>query len=237
MENVFNRKNYKFLGSSDLRKSIKYTKLPTFKKEFFITKNLTIIELEKPNIVFDKPIYVGFSILEHSKLHMYKLHYNHFKTILRENAILMYMDTDSLIYEISNVNIYEHMKLFPNIFDVNQEGTLGLLKDEYPEGISEFVCLKSKCYALIKSSKRDTKKCKGVKTSEVNKLTFADYLNTLHNMTTYNVLQKTFRSYNHQIFTLQLNKTALTHIDDKRLLTNNIYLTVPHGYFKLNNYD
>ena len=60
----------------------------------------------KKVLTLNKPIYVGFCIAELSKLSMYQFHYNYvLKTF--NNVKLLFTDTDSLVYEIKNDNVYE----------------------------------------------------------------------------------------------------------------------------------
>ena len=49
-----------------------------FKKRLF-SKNFAAIHEIKPLLTLDKPIYVGFSILDLSKLLMHELHYNYIR--------------------------------------------------------------------------------------------------------------------------------------------------------------
>ncbi len=58
------------------------------------------IELEKKTIVFDKPTYTGFTILELSKCWLYELIYEVIKPNF-QNTCLSYVDTDSCIFETS----------------------------------------------------------------------------------------------------------------------------------------
>ncbi|CAH1101833.1 unnamed protein product [Psylliodes chrysocephalus] len=63
--------------------------------------DLVAIELKKTQIIFNKPLYVGMAILDLSKLCMYDFHYKHMLPKLGvEKCKLMYMDTDSFIYEL-----------------------------------------------------------------------------------------------------------------------------------------
>jgi hypothetical protein len=99
---------------------------------------------------FDKPIYVGFVILEFAKLRMYDLWYTKMSCI--PDKRLIYTDTDSIIY-FSKIK-YASVR-FTNEAFYSKE--IGMLKDEYPLNVIEkIICLSSKCY-YIKLRKKDEK--------------------------------------------------------------------------------
>ena len=56
-------------------------------------------------LTLNKPIYAGFSILELSKLLMYKFHYDYVYN--KYDAKLLFTDTDSLVHEINSKDVYE----------------------------------------------------------------------------------------------------------------------------------
>lgn len=246
MENVFNRKNYKLYPTTKIDKIIKKTNDSAFKNEYVLTDNLVLLEMEKEEITFDKPIYVGFTILELSKLHMYKLHYEVFKKKYGDRAILMYMDTDSLIYEIRTEDVYDDMNEMKENFDMSvfpktfkhynelNKGVLGTLKDEFGNinnelnFVTDFVCLRSKCYYLKTNSDHETRKCKGVPKSELDKITGEQFKTCKEPI---EITQTTFKTIKHQIYTIETKKTAISNVDNKRINTENVY-TVPWGYDK-----
>ena len=55
--------------------------------------------------MLNKPIYVGFSILDWSELLMYEFYYKYIKS--KFNAKLLLTDTDSLVYKIKTEDVYE----------------------------------------------------------------------------------------------------------------------------------
>ena len=63
---------------------------------------------------FEKPIYLGFCILELSKLLMYEFFYNILVPKFGDNVELSYMDTDTFI-----LNIYTD-DIFRNLMDLNE---------------------------------------------------------------------------------------------------------------------
>jgi hypothetical protein len=109
MENIRNRVDIRLV--TDENKALKLIRKPNFKKSIIINENLLSIEMEKTNLEFNKPIYVGFSILDLSKYLMYEFHYDVILKKYGNKLSLCYQDTDSLIYEIETEDIYEDMKV------------------------------------------------------------------------------------------------------------------------------
>ena len=56
-------------------------------------------------LTLNKPIYVGFNILELSKLLMYKFHYDYVRN--KYDAKLLFTDADSLVYGMNGEDVYE----------------------------------------------------------------------------------------------------------------------------------
>ena len=78
-----------------------------FVSQKIFSKNFVAIHEIKPVLILNKPIYVGFSILDLSKLLMYEFHYKYIKS--KFDANLLFTDTDSLVYEIKTEDV---MKVF-----------------------------------------------------------------------------------------------------------------------------
>lgn len=149
--------------------------------------NLVAVERKKSSIYMNRPIYVGFAILELSKVLMYQFHYNFIKKKYQDKATLLFTDTDSLTYHIITEDIYKDMKQHSNMFDFSDypnnhplhsdknKKIIGKFKDElHGELALEFVGLKSKMYSL-KSSNAEKKTAKGISTRIVRKkLTLQD---------------------------------------------------------------
>lgn len=65
----------------------------------------------------NRPIYVGFSILDLSKVLMYSNHYNHIKATYEIPAVMLFTDNDSLTYHITTPDIYDHLKKSKDLYD------------------------------------------------------------------------------------------------------------------------
>ena len=95
MENI--RKRIKMRIVKNSHNFIKYTSRPTCVNWKVFENNLAAIHENKISLTLNKPIYVGFTVLETSKWEMYNFHYSFM--IRKFNTRLLFTDTDSLRYE------------------------------------------------------------------------------------------------------------------------------------------
>ena len=78
MENLRKRINVRLLDNA--KDYVRYTSKPSFVSQKIFNKNFVAIYEIKPVLTLNKPIYVGFSILDLSKLLMYEFHYKYIKS-------------------------------------------------------------------------------------------------------------------------------------------------------------
>ena len=186
MENLRKRMSAKLVNNA--KDHVKRLSKPSFVSQKIFSKNFAAIYEIKPVLILNKPIYVGFSILDLSTLLMYEFHYKYIKS--KFDPKLLFTDTDSLFYEIKTEDVYEDFYQDKNLFDfsdypwrskfidpVNKKA-IGKIKDEFKgRGINEFVGLKSKIYSLISVDDEEDTKAKGVN----KKIRHKEFVNVLFN--------------------------------------------------------
>ena len=116
MENLQKRRiNVRLIKNAE--EFLKYTSKATYITHKTFGKDYAAIHDIKPVLILNKPIYVGFTVLDLSKWKMYDFHYNFIKKIF--DAELLFTDTDSLTYEIKSENVYEEFLI--GMFKSNEE--------------------------------------------------------------------------------------------------------------------
>ena len=209
-----------------------------------INQNLVAVNKKPAVIKLRKPLAVGFSILELSKLFMYQSYYDVFRKNFGPKRIsLCFSDTDSFLFQVKSKNLeLEKRKLkhifdfskYPKshpLFDESKANQLFYFKDELKgkAAITHFIGLRPKCYSMkiseLNCNKTNTpqekKICKGLKKSSIaTQLTYADYEKCLKNATIIYKSFKTLKSKNHRIKTCYLRKIALSAMDSKRYILN-----------------
>lgn len=229
-----------------------YISKPNFYDRLIFDENCTAVEMKRCKILFDKPIIIGFTILDLSKILLYTFHYDFMKTLYaRENITLCYTDTDSLIYQIKTNDIYADFKPHLNTwFDTSgykpdnpygyplvNKKVMGVIKDEMNgEILEEFLGLRSKMYA-IKVHKREQSICKakGITKGVRKHLSILDYKACLFKKLSIKKQQHIIRSIKHNVYTCIQNKTALDFNDDKRFIQEDGLHTLAWGHYSIKN--
>ena len=98
MENVRKHRDIKFVTTEKRR--IKLVSEPNYHTTKQFSENLIAIEMKKARVKMNKPLYLGMSILDISKISMYKFWYDYLKPKYNDKAKLYYMDTDSFVLNI-----------------------------------------------------------------------------------------------------------------------------------------
>ena len=192
-----------------------------------------------------KPLYLGASILDISKILMYEFWYNYLKPKYRDTVKLCYTDTDSFIIYIKTEGFFEDIsndvgKWFDTFnYDRNDKRTFlmnknkkvpGLFKDELgAKIIIEVAAIRPKTYAYLTDDGSKHKKAKRTKKCVTKcKIMSESYIDCLLNNKDVYRSQQRFKSYNHDFYTEEVNKAVLISNDDKRLQTYDKITTYPY---------
>ena len=204
------------------------------------------------NLKMNKPIYLGLSVLEISKILIYEFWYDYMKPKYGNDVKLCYMDTDSSIVNIKTNDLYKDIandvenRFDTSNYEVNRplptgknKKVTGLMKDELGgKIITEFATLRPKTYSFLTDDGKEDKKAKGTKKCIIKKMIkFNDYKKCLLNDEVILKSQQRFISKKHDVYTeninkiaLSNNKIALSNNGDKRVVSSNKISSYPYRY-------
>ena len=242
MENVRNHKSIKLVTSDKRRKQL--VSETNYHKKF--SDYLMAIEMKKSRVKMTKSLYLAMSILDISKVLMYKFWYDYISPKYGDNANLCDTDTDSFIIYIKTEDFFEDISNdVERWFDTSNYGkndrillpigknkkVPGLYKDELGGKITiEFVALRPKTYSYLDDYGNEHKKSKSTKRCVIKqKLVHQNLKNCFFSNKTVYRSQERFKSYNHDVYTKEVNKIALSSNDDKRIQTFDRITTYPYG--------
>ena len=233
MVNLRKRVNVKLVN--DEKQLKKLTASPSFDYFRIFTNELAAVNMKKPTLYLNRPIYVGFSTLDLSKTLMYVFHYNYIKMKYDNKATLLFTDTDSLCYNIQTKDIFRDMQEDSELFDTSEysndhflfstsnKKVLGKMKDEtHGVPIEEFVGLRPKMYSLLYTEHSKTvekKVAKGIaKNVTKREIRHEHYKECLFNRKQQMASMHQIRSFQHNVYSIKLNKIGLSPFDDKRYI-------------------
>ena len=246
MENIRKHRDIK-LVTTDKKRS-KLVSEPTYHAINLISEDLSIIEMKKTKVKMNKPIYLGLSILEISKILMYEYWCDYMKPKYDNNVELCYMDTDSFIMNKKTNDFYKDIakdvenRFYTSNYEVNRplpmlpmrrnKKVIDLMKDELGgKIITEFVTLRPKTYSYLTDDGKEDKKAKETKKCVIKKMIqFNDYKKCLLNDKVILKSQQRFISKKHDVYTENTNKIALSNNDDKRIVSSDKITSYPYGY-------
>ena len=97
LENIRNRVDIRLITSDKV--ALKLTAKPNYNRCTIFDENLIAIHMKKKKLYFNKPIYLGMSIVD--------FHYNYIKTKYGDKANLLFIYIDSIAYEIRTKDFYK----------------------------------------------------------------------------------------------------------------------------------
>ena len=175
MENVRKHRDIKLVTTDGKRN--KLVSEPNYHTTKCFSENLLALEMKKTKVKMNKPIYLGMSISDISKMLMYKFWYYYFKPKYGDRAKLCYTDTDSFIINIIIEDFFEDISNDVEVwydtsnYDENDKiplpigenkKVIGLFKDELGGRImKEFCAVRAKTYSYLMDDNSEVKKSKG----------------------------------------------------------------------------
>ena len=186
------------------------------------------------------------SILDISKTLMYEFWYEYIKPNYKEKAKLCYMDTDSFVVKTFTEGFLEDINndierwFDTSNYDKNDKRSLktginkkviGMFKDELGgKIIKEYYAPRAKTYSYLIDDDLENKKAKGTNKCIIKcRIKIKDYKDSIFENITILRSQLRFKSDLHIVYTEEVNKTAISINDDKRLQTYGKTTTYSYG--------
>ena len=159
---------------------------------------------------------------------MYEFYYDYLKPKYLDRCKLLFTDTDSFCCHIQTEDLYKDISENIELFDTsNFEQTrplysktnhriVGKFKSETGSlAPLEFVGLRAKMYSLLVPD--NPKECK-IRANVKKKVRHDQFLNVIKTLKPTPSTFRSFRSVNHVLRTVEINKTCLNAFDDKRYI-------------------
>jgi hypothetical protein len=237
IENPENYRNHKIaISSEDCLRLLNNERMRNFHK---LDKDCetVLVELELESVDYNKPIAIGCSILDLSKLYMHFFFYCVLRPYYGNNMKFMYTDTDSIVCWIKTNNIKQDIKNMQQWSESEETSSLpGVIKVE-KDNIMEFraCCPKHYYYIQLKDGKYKLSEAfKGIpshvrRSKDLSQQVIIDHLTKEQSLPSISTFEmKAIKSKNHEVVMENLTKTV-TDKDDKRQYIDE-YHTVALGY-------
>ena len=220
---------------------------PLFESVKGLNSGLLLVMMKYEELYLNKPIAIGFTILERSKDFMYEAFYTKIKPQF-ECCEVIFSDTDSLCMEVhtsrsdqQQTNSQPLQKIagmmdFSNyppshsLYNSSRQNKLFFFKDEMRgERLEKFVGLRAKCYSIVSTVGSATTKLKGVTKAYRKGFTFDKHLSCLKHLRQINVTQYHLRAKSHKVFFQRATRVALSSYDCNRFVLPCGVHTLPYG--------
>jgi hypothetical protein len=140
-----------------------------------VNEEVVLVDRIRNKVTLNRPIYIGFTVSDVSKLLVFDFHYNVIAKRSGKNTRLLFTDIDSLCYHSITDDVYRDMLEYSHLRDTSNHPrdhpmysadnmkVIGKMKDECGgKPPLEFVGLRSKMYSLY-DKKLSKRTAKGVK--------------------------------------------------------------------------
>jgi hypothetical protein len=258
MEQVRNRREVEFfVGEKSINEALKVIASPYIKAQRIIANDAILaLEKRKLKVRMNRPMILGMTILDLSKLHMFNFHYDvmlpHFGP---SHAKLCYTDTDSLVYLLKapqGSTVYDVLREIQekeDCFDLSEiqdqnhpllEGqdkmknarVLGKFKDElFGVPLIQFIALRPKMYSMVSLNNKEKSRHKGIPKTVT--LLHHDYLKAFYQGKGENV---SFQRIDHnkcfELQTVEHTKQGLHACDDKSYYED-AFTSYRYGHYRI----
>ena len=247
MYNVFKQTNYKLVNKVDTFQRL--AAKPTFQSSQRIHDQLVGVQTKPDTIFCNKPIYIGATILDIAKHHMYSFYYDYLIPMYGyQNIQMIYTDTDSFYLSIKRqpqfyMDILQNEHYFDRsgykvdhfLYSNKRKRELGLMKDVHAQDtISEIVCLRAKMYA-VKTDNNEDIKAKGLKKTILCDINADAFKTCLRDTQITQHEFSSIRSFKHDVVTHSTTKIGLSPFDDKRFYLSCGIHSYAYGHYKIKN--
>ena len=227
---------------------------PLLKHCYPVADNQVLLISEQDSISLNSPIFIGFFILEKTKVKMYNFFYHVLKKHFNNQIDLVYSDTNSLLLSFEGVkDMFQEIKQYPlkdyidtsnfnknhELYSTRHKDVLGMLKSETAENLPyEVIAPGPKCYSMLLNDSNSVKQAaKGVK-HDMTKLLTHDIYRDIHNQTKLNfkINIVNIRPKKLHNATVIESRNALTKVEDTRFyLDSNKSLGYSHPDIPIEN--
>lgn len=246
-ENVFRYKqfvvdNFETSPAADGRTNVRARNWLNFT---LIDGNFVVAEIARKDVILNKPIQLGFAILELAKLRIYEF-WLRLCRIFNTDVELLYTDTDSLLLSFNHPDPFSVLRTHPQSasfvdLPVAEDGselpaakTAGLFSDELRnKTVAAYVGLRAKSYIIKFADNTEKRRTKGVRHSALHNnspLDFDLFRESLFDDRVVSVQEFSIRKKNYHVRVEGGPRKALSNHDAKHQYTTDVVLGFPWGY-------
>ena len=240
-ENVKQRINVKIVTSAKALRRL--VNKPSFQAVRVFSSNMAAVQLFRDKVKLNKPIAVGYSVLELAKMKMYQFWYDvvleafeTFKVSLLmsdTDSFLIHLESDSSETENSAVAVFKEHKDkfdFSKLEDDRNGQVPGKMKLQLPNDVCmEAVVLSSKCYS-IRTDRGSLSAMKGAS----GRLQHEMYKDCILNEKCYVGRVRSVKHFGQSLYHVSTERRMLSPIDTKRFYFS-ANESLSYGHYRLRN--
>lgn len=256
-ENVFRYKTFvidKFQTQADENGTINRA-AENWQSFTILDEEYVVAEVKRLQVLLNKPVQLGFAILELAKLRVYSF-WHALNYEFGNDVSLLYTDTDSLLlaFRVQHafaimrrsavLSAYVDLPLDEANNELPPTKKLGLFSDElHGKSVLKYIGLKAKSYVIVFADEDTKVRVKGIRkaaksTRTHRQLCFTDFETALFSSTVEEVKEYTLHKKNYHVYLRGSNKRALSNLDTKHFYPLDLIHAFPWGFpFEEENYQ